>query len=517
MNRKRNYLLRALVVPGLLALLNAAPSCAEVRLPRMFSDNMVLQRNTTVPVWGWADRGEKVTLEFAGQTASIKPGLNGRWEIRLKPLKAGGPFEMKVSGKNTILIKNVLVGEVWLCSGQSNMAMEVKSCLNADKEMAAATYPRIRQFQVKRAKAKGNQDEVPAAGSDEQSWLNTWIECSPATVGDFTGVGYFFARDLYKDLDVPIGLIHSSWGGTAAEAWTCLCKLESDPELKPIADQWPAYNNDESWLKGEYEKFTAEAAKAKAEGKPAPLYFNQPAVLHNAMIAPLEPFAIRGALWYQGESNAYRAYQYRKLFQAMIENWREEWREGDFPFLFVQLANYDAGSNTWAELREAQTMALRLPNTGMAVITDIGEAKDIHPKNKQEVGRRLSLIARAKVYGEKLTFSGPLYRSMTVEGARCAVSFDYPGDGLTVRGGEALKGFMIAGADQKFVEAEAKIEGNRVMVWSDKVTAPVAVRYAWSDNPQEANLYNRIGQDLGLPASSFRTDTWPGLTANRKW
>ncbi len=502
--------LQSRVLPFLFFLLavSAVPAAAEVRLSGLFSDNMVLQREIWVPVWGWADPGEKVAVEFSGRRVSTVADENGRWKVALAPLKAGaGPYELKVSGRNTVVIENVAVGEVWICSGQSNMAMEVRRCLDAERETAAADYPLIRQFQVKRGKALEPLEDVLTT-EGEKSWLNKWRVCTPSTVINFTGVGYFFARDLHRNLDVPIGLIHSSWGGTVAEAWTRRGCLESDPQLKMILDSWPGYNYDEEWLKTEYEKFITRVDSAHDARMPQPLYFNRPSVLYNAMIAPLVPYAIRGTIWYQGESNAFRAQQYRRLFPAMIENWRSDWGQGDFPFLFVQLVNFEGGSGAWPYLREAQTMALHLPNTAMAVGIDIGEAGDVHPKNKQEVGRRLALAARGLVYGEKLVYSGPLYRSMKVQGERCRISFCHTGDGLAAKGSGPLRGFLIAGADRKFVEAEAGIEGGEVILWSEEIKKPVAVRYAWDDNPQGCNLWNRAEGKLGLPASPFRTDDW---------
>ncbi|HUU26431.1 MAG TPA: sialate O-acetylesterase [archaeon] len=516
MNAKALRFLEELLLFSLLLAFSAVPAAADVKLPRLFNDHMVLQCGMRTPVWGWADPGEKVRVEFGTRIAETTADKDGKWMLRLAPLDIGGPFELLVSGKNTILIKDVLVGEVWLCSGQSNMAMEVRSCLNAEEEIAAANFPGIRQFQVKRIKAGEPLDDVATGDREEQQWLSKWIVCNPSTVIHFTGAGYFFARELHKRLDVPIGLIHSSWGGTTAEAWTATAALEADPELKSILQNWPDYNNDEEWLKEQYSNFVAEIEQAKRQGRPAPLYFNQPAVLYNGMIAPLVPYSIRGAIWYQGESNVFRAFQYRKLFPALIRNWRGAWGQGEFPFLFVQLANFEAGTGRWPELREAQAMTLSIPNTGMASAVDIGEAQDIHPKNKQELGRRLALAARALVYKEKLVYSGPVYKSMTVEGDKCYLSFTHPGDGLTVKGGEPLKWFTIAGEDKKFVPARAWIMGDKVIVWSEAVAQPVAVRYAWADNPESANLYNKAGDQAALPASPFRTDDWPGLTADRK-
>lgn len=501
-----------------LILACVAPLGADVKLNGLFSDGMVLQRGQRVAVYGHAARDEKVTVEIAGQSKSALPVPGGRFVVYLDPLDAGGPHELKVSGRNTVVVRDVWVGEVWLASGQSNMDMQVRHCLNAEEEAASADYPLIRQFLVKRGKAAVIQDTLLAADPEQKGRINAWVKCSPGTVGGFSGAAYFFAREIHSRLGVPVGIINSAWGGTNAEAWTCECTMESVPELNSILVDWPAYNNDEQWLREQYAKFLAEKEEAAKTGKPEPLYFNQPAVLFNAMICPLIPYGIQGVLWYQGEGNSHRGYQYRDLFPAMIKNWRYNW-ERDFPFLFVQLANFEAGSKTWPELREAQLMTMKqLPNMAMTVTTDIGEAEDIHPKNKQEVGRRLSLAARALVYGESgLEWSGPLYRSMRVENGRARLSFEHAGEGLVTRQGESPGGFLIAGEDREFVPAEARIEGAEVVVWSEKVKQPVAVRYGWRDNPEDANLYNRVNWQIGLPASPFRTDEWPGLTANRTW
>ena len=489
---------------------------ADIKLPALFSDNMILQREMKVPLWGWADPGEKIVAELGGHVATTITGEDGKWMLRLGPLDAGGPFELKITGNNEIVIKNVLVGEVWICSGQSNMAMEVKSCLHAAKEISEAHYPQIRHFQVKRAKAAQPLEDVAPVPDGAGSWLNKWEITDPSTVGHYTGVGYFFIREIYRKLHIPAGIISVSWGGTTAEAWTPQDTLEHDPELRLILKNWPDYNNDENWLKEEYAKFTRQVKDAKKRGEKEPLYFNQPSVLYNGIIAPVVPFGMRGVIWYQGESNAYRAYQYRGLFPAMIEQWRKEWGEGAFPFLFVQLANYHFEPQVFPELREAQTLALALPNTAMAVTIDIGDSSDIHPKNKQEVGRRLSLAARKLAYGENLIYSGPLFKSMLVQGGKCYISFSHTGDGLATKGGGPPEGFVIAGTDRKFVKAHAMIHGNRVIVWSDRVPRPVAVRYAWANHPGGCNLYNKSGELVNLPASPFRTDDWPGITMDRK-
>jgi sialate O-acetylesterase len=492
---------------------------ADVKLPAIIGENMVLQQEMKLPIWGTAKPGERVTVSIGGQHVSTTADDNGRWMVELEPMKAGGPLEMTITGENRITLHNILIGEVWICSGQSNMQWPVSKAANAETEIAQANYPEIRLFTVKRVVA-----ERPLSDTKGE-----WSECSPEAVKEFSAVGYFFGRRIHEELGVPVGLIHSSWGGTPAEAWTSRTALESDPEFKPILDRWAKILAEYPQAKQRYEKQLAqwklEAEKAKAEGKPAPRkpqspigpdHPHRPAGLYNGMIAPLIPYAIRGVIWYQGESNVSRAYQYRKLFPAMIQDWRRSWEQGDFPFLFVQLANYgrrqpQPSESAWAELREAQLMALSLPKTAMAVIIDIGEANNIHPKNKQDVGGRLALAALAVAYGRDVVYSGPIYDSMSIEGDKIRIRFKHTDGGLVAKGEEGLKGFSIAGEDRKFVWAEARIENDTVVIWNDQVPHPVAVRYAWADNP-ECNLYNKAG----LPASPFRTDDWPGVTVNKR-
>lgn len=501
----------------LLCLLTYQYSKAEVKPHTLFSDNMVLQQEMLVPVWGRADPGEKVLVNMATYSAETIADAEGRWKLSIGPLKAGGPFEMFFYGKDTVRIENILVGEVWVCSGQSNMAMEVRSCLNADEEIASANYPGIRHFQVKRTKASVAMEDLVTTVNGKATWLNTWEICAPSTVGHFSGSAYFFALDLYKKMNIPVGIIHASWGGTTAEAWTPMDTLESDQNLKDILRDWPAYNEDEAWLAQEYEEFVLEVEKARADGQDEPLYFNQPSVLFNGIIAPVIPFGIRGVLWYQGESNAYRAYQYRDLFPAMITQWRRKWAQGDFPFLYVQLANYHFEPQVFPELREAQSMALSLPQTAMAVTIDIGDSADIHPKNKQEVGRRLFLAAQKVAYGEELDYSGPSFKKMFIDENFCWLLFDHVGDGLMAKGGGSLQGFTISGADGIFMEAQARIEGDQVIVWNEYLDHPVAVRYAWANHPSGNMLYNKTGDRPNLPASPFRTDQWPGITMERNF
>jgi sialate O-acetylesterase len=511
------------VVCSVIALL-AGVSSANVRLPAVISDNMVLQAGSRVSLWGWADPNEEigVTRSWRQADLTVQADDRGRWVFQIDAPDIGGPYEMTFKGKNTVAVKNILVGEVWICSGQSNMEMAVRSAASAEQEAAAANYPQIRLFTVEKKVAEKPLDDC----------RGKWVACSPETVGNFSAVGYFFGREIHKEIKQPVGLIHTSWGGTAAEAWTSPWALQENPNLEPIVMRYKEALAAFPKAKAKYDEDLAkwrEAAKqAKDDGKQPPRMPqapmgpdnpNSPSGLYNAMIAPLIPYTVRGAIWYQGESNAGRAYQYRDLFPTMIKSWWNAWGkegQGDFTFLFVQLANFmdvkeQPGDSSWAELREAQTMTLELPNTGMAVITDIGDAKDIHPKNKQEVGKRLALWALANTYGKDVVYSGPLYKSMAKKGNQIFLSFNHVGGGLVAKGGEPLKGFALAGADRKFIWADAKIEGDKIVASSEKVTDPVAVRYAWADNPV-CNLYNKAG----LPASPFRTDTWPGVTTNSK-
>ena len=518
--RKNRISIYLCVAIFMLAMLFATFATADVKLPALISDNMVIQRHVSVPIWGNADPGEKVTVNFNGKNFKAVADKDGKWIVKFKALKAGGPYEMTVSGKNKIIVKDVMVGEVWICSGQSNMQWDVRNSANVEKETADANFPMIRMFTVKRTVS-----DKPLSDTS-----GNWAICSPQTVAGFSAVGYFFARDLYNSLKVPIGMIHTSWGSTPAESWTPMEILMSDPDFKPILDRWEkavaSYPEAQKKYQEQLAQWETDSKKTKDEGKQEPKKPNppqppetspfMPSSLYNAMINPLIPYAIKGAIWYQGESNAGRAYQYRKLFPEMIKSWRKAWGKVNFPFLFVQLANFmpekpEPSDSAWAELREAQTMTLSLPNTGMAVIIDIGDAKDIHPKNKQDVGHRLALNALATAYGRSMVFSGPLYQSMESVGDKIRIKFRYSQDGLMAKNDEQLKGFAIAGEDKKFVWANAQTEGDSVIVWSDKVTKPMAVRYAWADNPV-CNLYNKSE----LPASPFRTDDWKGITADNK-
>lgn len=448
----------------LLALCSQAD--ASVKLHGLFTDGMVLQQGAKVPVWGSATPGQKIMVRFQGQETGTSAGKDGQWTVHLKNLKPGGPFEMEIFGDYTIRLKDVLVGEVWVCSGQSNMEWPLSGTHNAKENIKKANYPMIRLFNAPKTPQPKPIDDFVAPAK--------WVHCTPETVPGFSAVGYYFGRDLQESRIVPVGLIQSAWGGTPAESWTRGEVFEKTEGLKG--------------LKGSN--------------------------LYNGMIAPLVPFAIKGVIWYQGESNADRAWQYRTLFPAMIKQWRADWKQGDFPFLFVQLAPWDVPKTaTWPELREAQLYtAQTVPNTAQVVITDFGDPKDIHPQHKEPVGARLALAARALAYGEKITYSGPEYASKKVEGNKVVLSFKHVDKGLKIGGKEKdLKGFTIAGEDNEFHPAQAKIEGETVVVWSDKVSSPKEVRFGWANHPV-TNLYNAAG----LPATPFRTDTLPAITDKSK-
>lgn len=496
--RFREITAHALLV-ALSALLSTGDLRAGVRLAKMFGDNAVLQCEMPLPVWGWADPGETVTVEFAGQTVSTAAdGQSGRWRVTLAPVAAGGPYELKARGSSTVTAVNVLAGEVWFCAGQSNMDLELKNCTNAAAEIAAAKYPQIRFLFISRVLANEPVEDI-------STW-NGWVECSPSTAGGYTGVGYFMARNLHQTLGRPVGIIQATYGGTRAETWTPRETLAGNPVLAPILVDWPEMEKDVDWMYQDYLAYLVKVEAAKAAGQPIPVYYNAPTALYNGMVAPVMPFAIRGAAWYQGEGNDARIQAYRTLFPAMIRGWRQNWGQGDFPFLFVQLPNYEWGAS-WPDLREAQSLALDLPNTGMAVTIDVGESQDIHPKNKQDVGLRMALIARSMVYGEQnLIGSGPVFESMTVSDGRCRISFTHRGDGLVMKGLGPLRTFEIAGKDSVFAAARAEISGDMVVVWNDQIPDPVFVRYAWSNNPQGPNLYNLNGKSVWLPAGPFRTD-----------
>jgi sialate O-acetylesterase len=490
------------VLTTLIAALSA-PVHADVTLPAVLADHMVVQRGLPVHLWGMAAPHESVAVTFRGETKSGTADEDGRWSVFLSPGEAGGPFQLSVKATNTLLLNDVLVGDVWIASGQSNMEFPMTELVNAQSEIAAAQYPKIRLFLVKHKPADYPLDDVDSKG---------WSACTPETVADSSAVAYFFARNVQQKLGVPIGLIESSWGGTPAESWTSLHALSADASLMPVFTARAKTLDSQSTTlllqQREEHEFQQAVEQAKADGKPLPwrkwhpdFAAWAPAALYNGMIAPLTPFAIRGVIWYQGEANSGpdRAPLYARLFQTMIRDWRNAWGEGDFPFLFVQIANWiTEPDGLWPEVRDAQRQTLALKNTGMTVTIDIGDPIDIHPKNKQDVGLRLSLAARAIAYGEKVEWSGPLYRQVTQEEHALRVWFDHA-SGLMAKGGTALIGFEVAGADGKYVAAEAKIDGASVVVSSAAVPGPVSVRYGWADNPK-CNLFNKEG----LPASPFQ-------------
>ncbi|NBW95860.1 MAG: sialate O-acetylesterase [Planctomycetia bacterium] len=508
-----------------MVVLLAGGAAADVSLNNMFGDHMVLQQGIKNRVWGKADPGEAVTVTLGGQSKTATTAADGTWQVFLDPvMEYGGPHTLTVKGKNTVTFNDVLIGEVWVCAGQSNMQWSVNQSNDPDLEKAAAKFPLVRLV------------SVPQVGVQEPQWNfnGKWAVCSPETVGEFSAVGYFFGRQLHQTLGVPVGLIDNAWGGSAAEAWVKRDKLAAHPELKVIHERWQKEEANFENAKVEFEKKMAEwktaAEKAKAGGKPEPGGKPQhpdsrmkgnarPGNIHSGVLTPSIGYGIRGAIWYQGESNSGRAYQYRTLFPFMIQSWRDEWGLGDFPFYWVQLADYMAekpepADSAWAELREAQTMTMqKLPNTGEAVIIDIGEGKDIHPKNKQDVAKRLARWALAETYKVPgIPARSPRYKGMERQGSKIVLSFDdVEAKAAGWRPFDVAEpvGFTIAGADKTFVAAKGKIlPDGRIEVWSDAVAEPVAVRYAWADNPV-CNMYSAAG----LPLTPFRTDDFPGVTA----
>jgi sialate O-acetylesterase len=548
-------------------LLSPEFSRADVRMPAIFGDHMVLQQNKKIPVWGWADPGEQVTVELNKVAVSAKADADGKWRVDLAPAKVANPPTLTVKGKNTLTFTDVLLGDVWICSGQSNMEFDLAGNLapykgfggaaNAATAVPAANDPQLRLFLV--TKKIALQPETDVVGK--------WEVCTPESAALFSAVGYFFGQELRSAIKRPIGLIGSYWGGQPAQAFTSLSGLQKEPPFTNYVDAYQKRLADYPKAKEDYpaavaayqdkvkewkttvgptflpllKQWQEEAATAMAAGQPVPRKPvpsvplpkapslpeggpSTPTVLYNGMISPIIPYAIKGAIWYQGEANAPHALEYRTLFPRMISDWREKWNQGDFPFIFVQLANFmkpqvNPSEGGWAELREAQLKTLALPNTGMAVTIDIGNPRDIHPKDKQDVGLRLALAAKHLAYGQELVYSGPIYDSMKVEGNKIRLSFRHTGSGLQIHAapwlpsGETppspteLTGFAIAGADQNWVWAKARIEGNNVMVSSDQIASPVAVRYGWASDPS-CDLYNKEG----LPASPFRTDDWTDST-----
>jgi sialate O-acetylesterase len=648
-----------LVLISLLCLV-ARISLADVSLPKIFSDNMVLQRDQNIVIWGWASPREKVAVSLNKQTISVVTGKDGKWKITLKPERAGGPFVLKINGKNEITFRDVLIGDVWICSGQSNMEWPVNSSDKAMVEIQNGNYPLIRHIKV----------PISIAGEPQSDIKDTrWKVCSSANVGEFTAVGYFFARELFTNLTIPIGLINTTWGGTHSETWTSREGFENSEDFREMIKSMPVLNLD-SLGKMKYRETLARIVKVQGElvtdpqqisewknpdyndgtwstmnvpmqwegqglgefdgkvwlrksfevykndaGKPAQLnlamiddsdetYVNgvkvgstiqkwnekrkyaipagvlkegrnviavrvddtgggggihgdaadvnlwigessmslagkwaykvesmlsgfaalspnsYPTLLFNAMVNPLIPYGMKGVIWYQGEANAGRAYQYRKAFPLMINDWRKHWGQGDFPFYFVQLASFNAANGNsangsmWAELREAQAMTLSLPNTGMAVTTDIGEPADIHPRNKQDVGKRLAAIALKNAYGKNIVDSGPVFQSMEIQGNKVIATFQNTGTGLMAKDRYGyVRGFEISGSDKKFVYAQASIEGDKILISAAGIEHPVAIRFGWADDASDTNLFNKEG----FPAVPFRTDKDPGITAENKF
>ena len=472
--------LRSKVVAAALSISAACGVArADVVLPKVIASHMVLQQKMPLTIWGTADRDEEVTVSIGDNKSTTKAGADGKWSVKLKEMTAGGPHEMVVKGKNEIKLVDVLIGEVWVASGQSNMEWSVSNSNNPKDEIAAAKYPNIRLFHVRK---------VPAVTPANEVVLDRdWSECSPETIANFSAVAYFFGREIHKELNVPVGLINTSWGGTAIEPWTPIVGFESVESLKPIAEQ-------------------VKAQQAKPEGVQASA--GAPMHLYNGMVHALVPYGIRGALWYQGESNRGQGVAYEQRMHALINGWRSVWNQGDFPFLFVQLAPYKYvkppmtdPNHFLPQVWEAQTKTLAMKNTGMAVTTDITNLDDIHPRNKQDVGKRLALWALAKTYGKTgLVYSGPLYKSMKVEGNKIRIEFDHVGGGLKSRDGKPLSWFTVAGKEGEFVEATAEINATTVVISSDKIAEPAAVRFGWNELA-EPNLMNAEG----LPAGPFRT------------
>jgi sialate O-acetylesterase len=455
---------------------------AVAKLPHVFGNNMVLQCDSLIPVWGWAEPGEHIIVELNGRQKETKTNSQGKWQVILPPQKSGGPFELKIIAKNKIVFSNIYLGDVWICAGQSNMSFPLKRVTHSKEEIASANFPRIRFLTV-----PAQSSEKPATDFDAQ-----WQICSSKTAPDLSAISYYFSRNVHESLKRPIGIIILAWGGSSGEAWTDRKKLKAYPELAPLASQ---------------ERIDKSVPCQKA------------GYLHDGMLLPICPFSIKGVIWYQGESNANRAWQYQTLFPIMIANWRENWGQGDFPFYYVQLPNFmktqdKPSASAWAELREAQHKTLSVRNVGEVVSIDVGDANDLHPQNKEIIGNRLAVLALAKTYGHDVPYSGPEFRSMVIEDNKAILTFSHMEEGLRIGSNSqcddsALRGFAIAGKDQKFYWAEAIILDDVVVVSSPEVPNPIAVRYAWADNPI-CNLTN----SAGLPASPFRTDNWAGVTVD---
>ena len=481
---------------------------AEVKLPNIFSDSMVLQQKQENKIWGKDNPGQVVTISVGDKKVTATTDAAGNWEARLPAMEVGGPLTINVAGSSTKTISDVLVGEVWVCSGQSNMQWSVAQSNDQDLERLAANFPKIRMI------------NFPQTGSQEPIWSHDdrkWMVCNPQNNPNFSAVGYFFARQIHQTTDVPIGMINNAWGGSACEAWVNLDVLKSSGRFNKMVDNWAANSEKFKALSDKKDRTKEEEDQFKNLGNQ--MRGNQrPANIYNGVLKSHLGYGIKGAIWYQGEANAGRAYQYRDLFPLMIQNWRNEWGQGDFPFYWVQLADFKAEpkeptDSDWAELREAQTMTLdKLPHTGQAVIIDIGEGKDIHPKNKVDVGRRLARWALANEYGVKIDHQSPRYASMQADSDAIVLSFNHLPAGWRPFDVNEPIGFTIAGEDKKFYPATAKIvDGGKIRVSSPSVPKPFSVRYAWADNPV-CNMFSAGG----LPLTPFRTDDWPGVTAGRE-
>lgn len=499
------YFQNRLTALALLFSFVLTSATADIVFAPYFRDNAVLQRDKDVPVWGRADPGEKVTVVFQSQTLETTTDDMGRWSVKLAPMPASAtPAKLLAKGKNTVVVNNILVGEVWLCSGQSNMAWPVKSSNNAGEEIAAANYPLIRHFRTERTVSSTRADDV--AGG--------WEVCSPETVGDFSAMAFYFGRELNRKLNVPIGLLNSSWGGTRIEPWMSPEGLAADPHSDAVYERWRIEVAAYPARSEKYEKSMYRWRKARDSAKKSGEKFTlampkkpevvssrrEPSALYNGMIAPFIPAAIRGVIWSQGASNSLRPLEYRTLFPSLIRQWRGDFRQGDIPFYYAKLANL-ARAKTFPLMREAQDCALKLPNTGRAVTIDIGDSLDIHPGNKQDVGLRLALNALANTYNFDCEYSGPVFAGIVKENKALSIKFTHAA-GLKSKI-PGLPGFVIAGADKQFFPATARIEGETILVSCDRVKDPVAVRYAWENDPP-APLYN----SADLPAAAFRSDDW---------
>ncbi|MFZ2655178.1 MAG: sialate O-acetylesterase [Victivallales bacterium] len=475
----------------------------ELKVAEIFGNSMVLQRDMEVPVWGWAENGETITVEFNGCVKTAVAGQDGRWTLKIGPFAAGGPYYMKIKGKATRTISDIMVGEVWLCSGQSNMQWPLEKMENAEEEIAGANNPNIRIVTVRGgATLEQKKDLSP-------EWISCkWTRCHPSTAKTFSAPGYFFGRELYKSLNVPIGIISTAEGSSPLRSWISPETQKSNPLFKAVLEDYSTYAE----RKKPYNAYLEALKKAKAEGTKEPpfpghfeAYGDGPGMFYNSRVYPLAPFAIKGVVWWQGENEAMykHADSYKDLFPILIEDWRRLWGQGDFPFLFVQLQPIgspakDPGESDWAEVRDGQRRTLKVKNTGMVVTTDICDAA-LHPIRKAELGKRLAAVARSIAYGEKLVCSGPIFDKAEFKDGKAYLSFSNVGGGLVAKG-ERLLGFSIAGADNKFVRAEAEIIQDKVLVNSDKVPVPQTVRYAWDNNPA-GNLFNKEG----LPASCFQS------------